>query len=136
MGKSNLLILFTALFLAGCSSSGAFLSANQTIVNLNEGNYTITATNVVGESEAAYVFGLSYSTGITATTIALARVEGSGMLYAEALEDLWVNFEAENGAAEGQRFALTNIRYDSDILNLIVYTKVRLIVRADVIAFD
>jgi hypothetical protein len=94
MKKTTLLSILSLFILSGCSSSGAFLSANQTIVNLNEGNYTITATNVMGESEAAYILGLSYSTGLTAATLAIARVEGSGMLYAEALENLWENFEA------------------------------------------
>jgi len=136
MGKSTLIILFTALFLTGCSNTGAFLSANQTIVNLNEGNYNIAATNVMGESEAGYLLGVSYSTGPAASSLALARVAGTGMLYAEALENLWVNFEAENGAAEGQSFALANVRYDTDILNLIVYTKITVRVRADVIVFD
>lgn len=136
MRKPTVLLLFAALLLTGCSNMGAFLSANQTIVNLNEGNYTIAATNVTGESDAGYLLGVSYSTGTTASTLALARVSGTGKLYAEALEDLWANFEAENDPVEGQRFALANIRYDSDILNLIVYTKLSITVRADVIVFD
>jgi hypothetical protein len=133
---NNILILFAALILAGCTSSGAFLSANQTIVNLNEGNYTIAVTNVTGESESAYVFGLSYSTGLAASTFAIARVEGTGMLYSEALENLWANFETTNGTVRDQKLALVNVRYDTDILNLFVYTKVRVTVRADVIEFD
>ncbi len=137
MKKRNLLLIITAAFiLSGCSNTGAFLSANQTIVNLNEGNYTIAATNVTGESESASVFGVSYSTGLMAGTFAIARVEGTGMLYAEALENLWLNYEAANGTARNQKLALANIRYDSDILNLVVYTKVKVIVRADIIEFE
>ncbi len=131
-----LFTLLTALIVTGCSSSGAFLSANQTIVNLEEGNYTIAATNVMGESESAYIIGLSYSTGLTATTFAIARVEGTGMLYAEALEDLWSNYEAAHGSARNQKLALANVRYDTDILNLVFYTKVKIIVRADIVKFD
>lgn len=129
-------ILFTAFIFTGCSNTGAFLSVNQTIVNLEEGNYTIAATNVMGESESAYILGLSYSTGLTAATIAIARVEGTGMLYAEALEDIWSNYEATHGSASNQKLALTNVRYDTDILNLVIYTKVRLTVRADIIEFE
>lgn len=136
MKNSILALVLIAFVLTGCSSSGAFLSANQTIVNLDEGNYSITETNVMGESESAYVLGLSYSTGLTAVTLAIARVEGTGMLYAEALEDLWSNYEANNGTSEGQSLALTNVRYDTDILNLIFYTKVKVMVRADVVRFE
>jgi len=91
---------------------------------------------VTGESESAYVFGLSYSTGLAASTFAIARVEGTGMLYSEALENLWANFETTNGTVRDQKLALVNVRYDTDILNLFVYTKVRVTVRADVIEFD
>lgn len=129
-------VVFVAIILSGCSNTGAFLSANQTIVNLNEGNYSISATNVTGESESAYIFGLSYSTGLAAGTIAIARVEGTGMLYAEALENLWSNFENAGGTARNQKLALANVRYDSDILNLFVYTKVKVTVRADIIEFE
>jgi hypothetical protein len=136
MKKSLVPVLFTAVLLAGCSNTGAFLSGNQTILNLNEGNYSIAATNITGESESAYVFGLSYSTGLMATSFAIARVEGSGQLYADALENLWANFESEYGSVTNQKLALANVRYDTDILNLFFYTKVRLIVRADVVEFD
>ena len=136
MRKLLILSFLAAFIFTGCTSTGAFLSANQTIVNLNEGNYTIAVTNVTGESESAYVFGLSYSTGLAASTFAIARVEGTGMLYSEALENLWANFEATNGTVRDQKLALVNVRYDTDILNLFVYTKVRVIVRADVIAFE
>lgn len=136
MKNQVLLLLLATLLLGGCTSSGAFLAANQTIVNLEDGNYTIAATNVMGESESAFILGLSYSTGLSATTLAIARVEGTGMLYAEALENLWTNFELSGEEVEGQKLALTNVRYDSDILNLIVYTKVKVIVRADIVRFE
>ena len=62
--------------------------------------------NITGESESAYVFGLSYSTGLMATSFAIARVEGSGQLYADALENLWANFESEYGSVTNQKLAL------------------------------
>lgn len=136
MRNFSILLMLAAFILSGCSNTGAFLSANQTIVNLNEGNYSIAVTNVTGESESAYIFGLSYSTGLAASTFAIARVEGTGMLYSEALENLWANFEATNGTVRDQKLALVNVRYDTDILNLFVYTKVRVTVRADVVEFD
>lgn len=136
--KSRILttIFLGALLVSGCTSTGAFLSANQTIVNLEEGNYTIAATNVTGESETGYILGLSYSTGLTAATLAIARVEGTGMLYAEALENLWLNYESAGGEVTNQKLALANVRYDTDIINLIVYTKVKIRVRADIVEFE
>jgi hypothetical protein len=136
MKTSLVLVVFFAVLLTGCTNTGAFLSGNQTILNLNEGNYSISATNVTGESEAAYVFGLSYSSGLMASTIAIARVEGSGQMYAEALENLWSNYESTHGPVSNQKLALANVRYDTDILNLFFYSKVRLIVRADVVEFE
>ncbi len=122
--------------LTGCTNSGAFLAANQTIVNLNEGNYSIAATNVTGEAQAGYILGLSYSTGLTANTLALARVDGTDKLYTDALENLWANYEAEHGKVENGTLALANVRYDSDILNLILYTQVKVTVRADIVEFE
>lgn len=136
MRKLILPALLVSILLAGCTNTGAFLSGNQTILNLNEGNYSISATNITGESEAAYVFGLSYSSGLMASTIAIARVEGSGQMYAEALENLWSNYESTHGPVSNQKLALANVRYDTDILNLFFYSKVRLIVRADVVEFE
>lgn len=128
-------VILSAFLLSGCTTSGAFLSLNQTQVNLERANYSITDINVSGYAESGYVLGISYSTGPTASTLAIARVEGTGMLYKEALEDLWTNYETDNGAIDGKKLALTNIRYDADILNLIIYTKVMVSVRADVIEF-
>jgi hypothetical protein len=124
-----------AFMISGCTSSGAFLSLNQTHVNLEQANYSITATSVSGYSEAAYVLGVSYGTGPTVNTLAAGRVEGTGLLYKEALEDLWTNYEANHGTMDGKRLALANVRYDTDILNLIIYTKVMVNVRADIVEF-
>jgi hypothetical protein len=136
MKKLLIPVLFVAILFAGCTNTWAFLSANQTILNLNEGNYSISATNVNGESEAAYIFRLSYSSGLMASTLAIARVKGSGQMYAEALENLWSNYESAHGSVTNQKLALANIRFDTDILNLFFYTKVRLIVRADIVEFQ
>lgn len=127
--------ILSAFILSGCTTSGAFLSLNQTQVNLEQANYTITATNVSGYSETAYVLGFSYGTGLTVNTFAAGRVEGTGMLYKEALEDLWTNYEKDHGTIDGKRLALANVRYDTDILNLLIYTKVMMNVRADIIEF-
>lgn len=130
-----LLLTLAALTAAGCASAGMFPSANVTEVQLQRGNFKIVARNVTGEAEAGYLFGSSFSLGMSTNTFALFRVSGSGMLYKEALENLWKNFEASNGAIEGKRLALVNVRYDSEALNLFVYTQPKVMIRADVVEF-
>ena len=131
----SLLLVFCVLLYSGCTSSGAYLSTSKTEVVLSEGNFTMPAVSVTGQSEAEYILGLSYSSGFMATTFALARIEGTGMLYAEALDNLWENFERDYGMSINHKLALANIRYDTEILNLLLYTKVKVMVRADVIEF-
>ena len=111
-------------------------AANQTNVNLGNSEYRLVSTDLFGESEAGYIFGVSYSGGVIANTFAVARVEGTGQLYTEALQDLWQKFEDEHGAIGSRKVALANVRYDSDILNLLVYTKMKITVRADVVEFQ
>jgi hypothetical protein len=136
MKKLIVPIILISLLFTGCSNSGAFLAGNQTIVNLNDGNYVIQATNLSGESSAGYILGVSYSNGFVANSLAIARVSGTGMLYAEAIEDLWASYEEQYGSVRGEKAALTNVRYDAEMLNLVLYTKVKVTVRADMILFE
>jgi hypothetical protein len=131
---SVLLILLMVCF-TGCLNSGMFLSGNVTDVKLSEANYEIIATNITGKSKAGYLLGLSTGPGAQVSTIAIARVSGTGMLYQEALENLWENYEKDYGKRQDRKIALVNVHYDTDILNLILYTEVRLFIRADVVEF-
>ena len=127
------LLIFT---IVSCTTTGSFVSTNRTDVQLSEGNYKIVATDIHGQSEAAYVLGFSYSVaGFSANTIAIARINGTGLLYQEALQSLWNNYKTQHGNIDGNKLALINVRYDNDILNLILYTSVKVYVRADVIEF-
>jgi hypothetical protein len=128
------LILLIASF-TGCTTSGMFLSANVTDVGLSEANYDIIAINVTGSSRAGYILGFSGGPAAQVGTFAIARVDGKGMLYQEALENLWENYEKDNGPREAKKIALVNVHYDADILNLLLYTAVTLYVRADVVEF-
>lgn len=131
-------ILIPALLLiviSGCTNSGAFISSNQTIVNLNDGNYTVSATNITGTSRAGYILGASFPGGVMTHTVALARITGTAQLYADAIEDLWNNYEEEYGAVEDRSLALANIQFDSDIFNLIIYSQVQVTIRADIVEF-
>ena len=63
------------------------------------------ARGVSGEATAGYILGGSFSMGMATNTFALVRVYGTGLLYKEALEDLWKNYEATYGSAEGEACA-------------------------------
>lgn len=120
---------------AGCATGGMFVAGNLTDVQLQKGNYKILARGVTGEASAGYLFGVSMPMGMATNTFAVARVDGTGMLYKEAMDNLWKNFESAHGSAEGKKLALINVHYDSDALNLFFYTQPRIIVRADVVEF-
>ena len=70
-----------------------------------------------------------------ANTLALVRIGGTAKLYDEAVRSLWKSYEEKVGKREGKKLALVNIRYDTDILNLFVYTQTELFIHADVIEF-
>ncbi|MFC1586276.1 DUF6567 family protein [Fibrobacterota bacterium] len=138
MNKKKLLfaiVIVIAILFSGCSTSGMFLSSNRTNVELSQANYQVTATNVSGNSKSGYILGVSASIGSKAGALALFRVSGSGKLYQDALADLWKNYEEKHGSVEGRKLALVNVRYDADMLNLLLYTQVKLSVRADVVEF-
>lgn len=127
--------LLSVGILVGCSNSGMFLAVNNTNVELSRANYEIVAQGVQGESQAGYILGFSYSTGAIANTAAIARVNGTGQLYKEALSNLWKNFEEKFGPVKDKKVAMVNVHYDSELLNLFFYTQVKLSVRADFVEF-
>jgi hypothetical protein len=139
MKPINLIVLCVllafAIVLSGCSTSGMFTAGNLTEVQLQKGNFKILARGVSGESSAGYVLGFTMPLGMATNTFAIARVDGSGKLYKDALDDLWKNYQTAHGSAEGKKLALINVHYDSDALNLIFYTKATVTVRADVVEF-
>ncbi len=120
---------------AGCATGGMFVAGNLTDVQLQKGNYKIIARGVTGEATAGYLLGASMPMGVTTNTFAVVRVDGTGMLYKEAMDNLWKNFESAHGSAEGKKLALINVHYDSEALNLFFHTQPRIIVRADVVEF-
>jgi hypothetical protein len=131
--------LLTALVVGatGCATSGLFPSTHLTNVELSENNYRIVAKNVGGQASAGYILGLSGAFRGEMQTFGLIRISGEGMLYQEALDNLWRSFEQQYGqAVEGSRLALVNVRYDTEALNVLgFYTKPMVAVRADVVEF-
>lgn len=126
---------FLLLALAGCATGGAFTAGNITDVQLQRNNFNMLAKGVTGEASAGYILGGTFSMGMATNTFALVRVAGTGMLYKEALDDLWKNVEAKCGSIEGRKVALINVRYDAEALNLILYTSPHITIRADVVEF-
>lgn len=124
-----------ALGMYGCTTAGTFQSQNVTNIELSETNFEIIARNVSGRAHADFLLGISSSTGSVGSTLALVRVGGTPTLYNDAIMDLWDDFEDDYGSAEGRNLVLANVRYDTDILNLVVFTKTTLIIHADVIEF-
>lgn len=134
--KTWIFITGLFLFLFSCAPAGLYLNHSNTEVQLSKPNFKIVAKNVTGTSSAEYLLGISYSYGIVTNTLALYRLNGGGMLYKEAMENLWKNFEKQNGSAIGRKLGLVNVRYDSDVLNLLLYTKVTITIQADVVEFE
>lgn len=133
------LFLFPAvlagILFSGCASSGFLNSTNVTNVELSRANYKIVATSVTGTAKAGYLFGTSFGVGLYTQTIALIPLTPDRMLYKNAVMDLWKNFETKYGSPVGRKLALVNLRYDSETLNVFVYTKPTLTVIADVVEF-
>jgi len=129
------LVVLAATGLTGCANVGAFNAGILTQVELSEPNYKVVATGVSGESKASYLIGVSFSNGAQSGSLSLFRLDGTGALYKEALENLWAAFEAEHGSPEGRRLALANVRYDASTRNFLVYNDVALSIRADIVEF-
>ena len=137
MKSYTFIILMTVAFLlTGCGNAGMFMASNSTEVQLKEGNYTIVAKNVTGTSEISYLFGASYSWGVATNSVGLIPLDGNKMLYKEARESLWDNFEKQGESIEGRTLALINIQYDSNTSNFMVYTKASVSITADIIEFE
>ena len=130
-----LIVPVLLVFLIGCSTGGSFIANNVTNVELSGPNFNIIAENVQGYSKASYIIGFTYSTGNISNTLALVRVGGSAKLYDDAIQNLWKNFRETHSDMEGKNLVLANIRFDNDMLNLLVYTQTELYVTADVVEF-
>jgi len=139
MKTGKLISAFVAggfLLLGGCASTGLTVSSHLTDVQLTGANYRIIATNISGEGTADAVLGVSLGVGFGTSQVAMIPLKKSRRLYHAAMQNLWDSFEAKHGPVANRRLALVNLRYDSDALNLLVYTKVNTVVTADVVEFE
>lgn len=131
-----IILMAVAFLLTGCGNAGMFVASNSTEVQLKESNYTIVAKNVTGTSDISYLFGVSYSWGVATNSAGIIPLDGNKMLYKEARESLWDNFEKQGESIEGRTLALINIQYDSNTTNFLVYTKASVSITADIIEFE
>ncbi|MDA0194674.1 MAG: hypothetical protein O2887_06330 [Bacteroidetes bacterium] len=137
--KSNhslIALLALALVISGCATSGISLSSHITNVELGSGNFSLISRGVSGQASSEGIIGISYGFGIGAHQMSLIPVTSNRMLYKTAMENLWSEFEASNGSVEGRKLALANVRYDSESLNLFIYTKLTVVIIADIIEFE
>jgi hypothetical protein len=130
-----LLFLVIMMCLYSCTTGGSFLALNATNVELSDANFKYVAKDLEGYSKASYLFGLTFSHGSVANTLALVRIGGTAKLYDDAIQGIWKNYKAKYGDTEGRKLVLANIRIDNDMLNLLVYTQTEMFVTADVIEF-
>ena len=128
-------LLIFAISLSGCATGGSFLSQNVTNIELSGTNFDIIARNLEGSAHADYLIGFGTSAGAVSNTLALVRVGGTATLYDDAIRSLWQNYEKNYGSTEGRNLVLANVRYDTDILNLLLFTKTTLYIHADVVEF-
>jgi hypothetical protein len=132
---SVLMIIVIISFLGGCASTGLTTSTHLTNVGLSNNNYHIVATNISGEASSDGIVGVSLGIGLGGVQFSIIPLSSNRTLYKNAMQNLWTNFEAKNGSPVGRTLALTNLRYDAETLNTLVYTKIKIVVIADVVEF-
>lgn len=130
------LLFGLAVLSTGCASSGLTASSHVTNVQLTNPNFHIVATSVSGEASSKGVLGVSVGFGMAASQMSIIPLTKDRMLYRAAMKDLWANFEKQNGPVANRRLALVNIRYDSECLNLFLFTRLTSNIVADVVEFE
>jgi len=129
-------LLGAASLLTGCAASGLTASSHLTNVELSDGNYRVVATNITGQASSKGIVGISVGFGMGGSQMSLIPLTEDRMLYKRAMQDLWNNFEERHGAPANRRLALVNVRFDSESLNLLLYTRLNTVIIADVVEFD
>ena len=125
-----------AILMSSCASSGLTASSHVTNVQLTNANFKVVAINVTGEASSEAIIGVSYGVGLATTQLSLIPLTDERMLYKNAIRNLWADFETKNGPTGNRKLALVNVRYDSEALNLFLYTKVTTAIVADIVEFE
>jgi predicted Zn-dependent protease with MMP-like domain len=132
---TGLFSIFIANLLLSCVSTGLTSSTHRTDVGLANNNYRIVATNVSGEASTESILGASYGVGLGASQFAFIPLTPNRAIYKNAMQNLWANYEAKKGSVVDHPLALVNLRYDTETLNTIFYTKLKVVIVADVVEF-
>lgn len=121
--KKIIVLLLLAVLLAGCSAStGFFAAVNSTQIDLSKANYEIVAKGLQGTAKASYLLGVF-------------RMSKTGLLYQEAISNLWEKFEEKHGSTEGRYLAIVNVVQDSEASWGLLTTTKTVSIRADVVEF-
>jgi hypothetical protein len=128
-------IVAIAYISSGCMATGVTSSTHLTNVGLSSSNYKIVATNMSGEATSGGILGVSFGVGMAGVQYSVIPLTPDRTLYKNAMQNLWTNFESKNGGATGRTLALTNLRYDAETFNIFFYTKIKVVVIADVVEF-
>ena len=91
--------------------------SNQSVTQLDEGNYKIVQSNLRGEASCSYLMGLIPLGDPAIATNAMNQVVNAAQL-------------------DGTRKALVNFAIDQTISNFVVIKVITVVVRADVAQFD
>lgn len=122
--------------LMSCASTGLTTSGHVTNVQLTNPNFRVVATNVSGGASSKALLGVSVGFGMAASQLSIIPLTKDRKLYELAMRDMWSNFERSYGPPGKRRLALVNLRYDSESLNLFVFTRLTTNVVADVVEFE
>ena len=98
--------------------------------------FGIVATSISGEASSKGILGISLGMGMGGGQFSLIPLTEDRTLYKNAMQNLWTNFEAKNGSPVDHTYALINLRFDAETLNTLLYTKIRIVVIADVVEFN
>ena len=136
MRRILLVASIVALALTGLSCSNSGSIQNETVLIMND-QHSYVARGVSGTAGFEHILGFSGANGASNSTwtFALFRVGGTATPNQEAIKNLWDNFEKEYGPINGRNLSLVNIQYDSEVLNLGLYTSTDIIIHADVVEF-
>jgi hypothetical protein len=132
---TGLFSIAIASLLLSCVSTGLTSSTHRTDVGLANNNYRIVATNVSGEASTESILGASYGVGLGASQLALIPLTANRAIYKNAMQNLWANYEVKKGSVVDRPLALVNLRYDTETLNTFIYTKLKVVIVADVVEF-
>ncbi|MBK9400623.1 MAG: hypothetical protein IPN36_07100 [Bacteroidetes bacterium] len=133
---SILLAIVIITFFGGCASTGLTASAHLTNVGLTSKTIKLWPQVSVVNPQVKGILGVSFGIGLGGGQFSIIPLSSNRALYKNAMENLWANFAGQRmEVLLDWTLALTNLRYDSETFNMLFYTKIKIVVIADVVEF-